>query len=859
MSKKRYSKFNSSFIKKTPHIALNNGDTIMERDWTTIGSKNKIEPGKKPVYGEGQFLFTDSSYVEYAYKKRFANDYEVVTSYGQDIDANNPYDDMFDMQTNNLSDYVYFGSATELLRSTVDKIIREFPIEIIANGDKVFDYIHPITNTVINYNTSDLYTIPNPFNVDFLSLSTDSANKGESKLRNIRLNAHNYLVNGEAIDSYTVTSIYDGVRDNYKSYRDFLCDYNLKVITTITINDKYKIYVFADDFDVVYATDVENLSLKPNEEIITNYFKGLNFIERKILNRHTNPIYTSKFEVDINGQTKVQYCTWPSYNGHNIVVDSPAFSAYIDRLGEIGEYYDSTASNVINGRLTHESIKTFDWSNKHTSIDDTDEDYSLGNKRIESIFNVIGRGFDDLKNSIDKITNDRFVNLNSINVDRDVLINKVTYNGWDLYPIVEDGITYKVDKEKWFYREANQTIDSTYVTNEFVKRLAVFSSKLVEHKGTIEGVKMMLGLFGIGEDEYQISEEYATYENIHGEDILSDFDYQLKTLSTDFYGYTIGNAIEQIPLKEQRTSSGERFISPFMSYDHYYFDNNRPYFQSKGGWSKFNDSFNDTNSYTETKSYLRLFNYIADLTLTNAYEFEVDDIIYIVHVEDFKDHYPDNKLTHFFTLVNPSNPHIISSWEAVDEDHRLFDKLKYLNSIIDIENGNNPHTGYGKYDMGEEYLEMFSYPMKWYTAYSNQLSDGSIEIANFKFLDRQRDYGKKVFILNDIYPFNKDRNYLKDDVVSIVENNAVKYYRCTSNTLEHGSFEDRVKHFEEVDSDSLPNHLLANKTKINTKRLHITNLVKTNKAYKDYFKKHVLKYVEQVIPSTTILILNDYD
>ena len=56
----KYSKYHSNYILSKKHQTTNKG-VIWERDWVTIGEINVFEKGKKPIYNDGNFLFTDNS------------------------------------------------------------------------------------------------------------------------------------------------------------------------------------------------------------------------------------------------------------------------------------------------------------------------------------------------------------------------------------------------------------------------------------------------------------------------------------------------------------------------------------------------------------------------------------------------------------------------------------------------------------------------------------------------------------------------------------------------------------------------------------------------------------------------------
>lgn len=56
----RYSKSFSNYTNKKYHQKTNDG-TIFERDWGTLGERHVIESGKRRVYSDSNFLFTDNT------------------------------------------------------------------------------------------------------------------------------------------------------------------------------------------------------------------------------------------------------------------------------------------------------------------------------------------------------------------------------------------------------------------------------------------------------------------------------------------------------------------------------------------------------------------------------------------------------------------------------------------------------------------------------------------------------------------------------------------------------------------------------------------------------------------------------
>lgn len=80
-------------------------------------------------------------------------------------------------------------------------------------------------------------------------------------------------------------------------------------------------------------------------------------------------------------------------------------------------------------------------------------------------------------------------------------------------------------------------------------------------------------------------------------------------------------------------------------------------------------------------------------------------------------------LANFYTFTNPD--YILFREDEEDPsknvyvrrytgDIELYERAQYLDSILSTNIGNNPHVGYGKYDLGQEYKDYMSYPFKYY-------------------------------------------------------------------------------------------------------------------------------------------------
>lgn len=235
----RYSKNFSMFIMKNKHTNTSKG-TIWERDWTTLGERHRLEPGKRVFYGDNNFLFTDNAI---SLNKRRATPGEWVGrfTYNDTIGVKSvTTKNVFDFKSDNLTDYCYFGSLLKLIEVSVYRIIENFPGRISV-GDAEF--------TTSGDNSVHRYYISNGFDIDF----TGRVKEG---LRDFANNWHKYEV---LFDGSTTECDSVGCRKN-------IVDYG------VVVNDLNKI-----KFDKYYQIGDVYVGMIGNK--IYNYNKNTGFYE----------------------------------------------------------------------------------------------------------------------------------------------------------------------------------------------------------------------------------------------------------------------------------------------------------------------------------------------------------------------------------------------------------------------------------------------------------------------------------------------------------------------------------------------------------------------------------------------------
>ena len=846
----QYTKHNSNYIKTVEHQHLKDGSTIFERDWVTIGSQLNFGPGKIPYYNNGNFIFTTSPTP--FFQKRYKNGVTVATWTYDDVkEASSTVNQIqFDEYTEDIRSFAYYGSCVEFLRATIEKIIYEFPGNITLSEDKL--EIPPTTENG-DYTYINGYIVNNPFQID-LHTKDIHLQQYDNELRFLSYSWQKYEVNGQPITSYVISD-WKGDLDCPQNDQYYI---KKAPVVTVTINGKIVLEGYMLDRDIIFCYEGQDLVIQPKKEIIETYFNGLKGFEKQLLTRKTKPLYTNKFITPIEYNLGYLYYnrtyTWPS-DGYCIDITSTKYIDFINKLSSMAELYDELWTDNLWRRMTHEAIKNYDWTYTREFIDGDEEDNVDGGERMHKVLNIIGRVFDDIKLSIDTIKRQNKTTYNGDrNVPNALLSDKLELFGWDIYSTIPtyknennetvsaseetitqevlDDITNKVEvndkkiyPDKWYPTSNPNKITFADVDVEFMRRLLLSTRRIFETKGTRQSIDMIMGLFGYGDTDYTITEHYRTVTP-------REYDEVIDQKTNETLGDRIvrlNNQEKQMELLYDEDASGIPVASFIGGYDEQgnpktylipYYDQTKMYdgnlyFQNKGGWFYKKDGKSteiDFSKWTETLSYLHVVSQVKDLLNVNPFGIRNGDIYYVANLNDYIDYTEttDTLYSHFFVMENELMPEEISSWVNInlEDDDSYAKKAKYLDTIIPYNIGNNPHVGYGEYDMGDEFFEYMKKPFKYaldkyyFTSpYYEEANDTKLEFKVSKREDAKYDIedDKKIQIIN-----NNDTYYLNDKVIFFKNN---------------------------IDNDE----------------------------YKKYFKTVIINYLMQVIPSTAIFVLENFE
>lgn len=480
--------------------------------------------------------------------------------------------------------------------------------------------------------------------------------------------------------------------------------------------------------------------------------------------------------------------------------------------------------------------------------------------------------------------------------------------------------------DTWFGALSYEDMTPVNVDIEFVRRLYMSAPEILRSKGTKHSIEMVMGLFGFGENDYECEEYYRyTYPKPIGgmyyfyrpasddidyepgeEDAFVHYSYMPVATATsddrvEYNGEffikdqrdSIEDAIEDansdktlqhyytdiysgVPLNELILSDNSRYIIPYYNQKRWY--DGEFVFQSMGGWGRKNQ---DGDEYMETMAYLRMVPDIEGMLSTNAMTARNGEICYVSDISGYSGYYQNtnNQVSPFFKLINDVSPYQLSSWENIPVSgpivypnytppqgshvtHGDYLRVMYLNSIINVNESNNPHVGYGDYDCGEEFFKYMATPFK-YSIDNFSFKTGSgrdlAQSIKFKISDNITD-NDKIKLLLDVFEYE-----LLDAAPENVEFDEFNTFtEETFSNMEYSSSSPKyIKVFgahDEYYYRKTVKPSMENKDVyyLNSKVFVLRNRL-DNRYYKGYFMDVILKYLMQVIPSTSILVLDGFD
>ena len=836
----RYITTKADFTLRRKH-KKGSGVTIYEHDYTTINPMPNAMRGEY-VIGDSNFVFTSRLGLN-AQKKHVRGKFLPPPLSGDSGNkiawtVENIGDSGITTETkirlkpnyNSIGDFACYGSAIKLLQGTVNGVIVDFPAEFYLSDNEIKFYAGN-GGEGYSFNEWDDTTetekspkltgkiLYNEYGIDLLTENIQPESV-YNPLRYFTLcgSSYTYLENGVSYDfvSYTIDqnialgACYKGQKIEIDKIATCTLVFEEGKNVVIDIFKNYD----TDETYYVY-TGESDTHIRPKKEIIENYFLNCDDFTEVLLNRESNPIYTSTFETPVETDTGVFYgmktYTWPStLGGFNPDLSGP-YSSYLDSLMKLCEFYDEYYSDNIWRSLTHEAIKTLDWTYVSNEDGDLEDRSVIDTSRIEPITKIYGRQFDDLKRYADAIKSINAITYNQKSNTPDYTLSDVLDNsGWETK-------TLKITSDKdihtnSLYPGLVSGYTSSDANNEFFRRLKLNSRYLFSIKGTRKGLDAMLGLFGIDPEDYDIHEYVAVFsgdksryghfcdktegmetdpkcpEYPLSEDVVTVNKYKNNFNPYDPYGDYCGIPVTEVGYfpKGGNPEKTYSYVIPWFSYGKKYDDG--LYFQMHGGWGKVSKmnvsleiapdvtSISGDSLYKETQARMKFARDFDELLQQAYVSSHTNDIFYVTDISKIESDYSAKdgedltEASHYFILENEEYNQFLGYSEEVDaygwrsielgeiqEPNTAGTLVLYLESIIDDTTGNNPHIGNGTYDDGMGYLDSMSEIFGYSVSNKNFIGideSACTKIKDYNFDVEIQEDNRKCWFFSDNHNFS---------------------------------------------------------------------------------------------------------
>jgi hypothetical protein len=411
--------------------------------------------------------------------------------------------------------FTMYGSLSKRFSVSVSKIIHQFPASLdiqFLNGNFLTGFTaQDITYNPVNdetYFKINVDRIKNPFDIDYSVSASTNLSVREIQVSPYRNLYNTYLEYCISIDNNIYNIIYFTPSESLTSgYVEF--------------------YVQGSPFGTTANTTIQEYQIRPNDFIVDKVFaENFDEVEKFLLNRLIQPEYTAIFQIPAqtnSGEfyTNYQEVTWPKDGPWNLNIRSDLFDDYLQQLQDIAVEFDSFKTNLISRFLVTDSLKEFD---------------TLGQK-VEKIFQIYGRSFDQIKQFIDSLAYMNSVNYNVGNdIPSQLLVNLSQTLGWssNFSPITDEDFLSSVfgNTSTPTYPGYARALTPTELNYAFYRNLILNSAYLFKSKGTRRSIEFLMRLIGAPESLIEFNENiYVADQKIN----LDQFNYQWAQISGGTY------------------------------------------------------------------------------------------------------------------------------------------------------------------------------------------------------------------------------------------------------------------------------------------------------------------------------------
>lgn len=876
-------------IKEKRHQRTDDG-TIFERDYMTLNSLGDWA-GKTFPYGDGNFKMLTGNKYNVTRKHNFGKwakteDGDIIWNY-DDLDKvsqNTNIQESTEIKTNpnktSLLSFAYYGSCTEAIKNTIKSIITKFPGELYVGQEFMGETIEEINGKCI---------VENPFGIDIISDSGSS-----EILKNFADSSKKY----EVIDNLgqSIGTVAWSVEHNDRI--NVRCLKEGDLINTITILDNFiiKEMYYGGNRILITEKEYQDYHVRLNNETINELFGAYTDLERILLNLESKPLYTATLDYPHEDEetgkivTYQKKFTWPTDGGWNLDIESGRYEQYLTDLLDLAGFYDEYYTDNIWRSMTHDAIKNMD----RTFIDERadEDDYSDGISRMEALLHSYGHFFDQFKFTIDSLKNRKKVSYEGNNNTPDYfLIGENELSGWDTTNPISTLNSVKVPNIN--FSGLSKIFENSDAYKQFLVNLKLNSKSILSKKGTRQGIEELLSLFGMESEDHAKDKKNADYTiteyvtvmkykdnsafevGINESFPIEELNKLKKSYPDEMDGY-YEDTLEGLPVRIVYGKEKKYIVPWFFTGSTL---DGEPYFQMYGGWGKRYRIDVETEDgiislgkgvFEETEKYLKYVSNIDALEDMLISKVNNGDIFYVSDVTDYKEaSSAPNSVSNYFICINVNEiGNIEKGWrniplEDISKGSGKGATVLYLESIIDEIKGNNPHVGFGKYDDGSEYYEIFKQLFKYSIENDNfndaaySCNDGSIDSAIL-----QAGFAEANVLVRDnskCWYFRPDENNEGNKKLVCVNQKETTFNNGNEKYVNGEAFFISDVNPFDYETKKTSSREMASYSVMNTKRMEIhflTDKFKGNEQfiadYKLFINEDVLPYLKQMIPSTTI-------
>ena len=632
-----------------------------------------------------------------------------------------------------------------------------------------------------------------------------------------------YVSNPSIITGNTtniITIPISGISNPYNlNLLDYMYDRNLMGYDLKTLATSYSDYIVVTTGDTQIATvtgftgSPTGITLNLNNSVNINtsfhirpslkkqndFFSSLDDFQSTLLNRHSSPKYKSVFKIpeenEIGISNVYRNFVWQTYDGYNLDITSTDYVLFIQELIDGSNFVDEMYSDNIYRMMAHDSIKNMDTTYQRVVDPELLDEYIAGGTKIQSLLRLYGRFYDEIKKYADGIAFTNNISYDKVDNLPDIYLQgKLSSFGWEtetltnIFPV--SGITATN-----LFPGYTGAFNRDEVINELNRRMILSSKSITKSKGTKKSIRKIFGLLGIDESIYEIREYvqkvdgYITGTNLQN---IIELNQELRAIQIEnLYG---SSNILSDDILLTGVNVGTFVMSPSGSTNYTY-----------TGDTATDLDFGELFSISG-----HTYGYPLPRSNTNDYYFQQ-----------------------------------MGGWyRETGGNHTDLTGGTY---VTNINTGNNPHSGNGKYDYGFDYVDQFNNLFK--TDVNLQGNNPTINLTGFT--NQGFTISNNMVVDNHKIKWIGDQNYfcgdnvLVDDTGVPILTDGGDYIYITNNNKSDSNLAINLKNFViGIDGQQALNLFYSGNT------IGITGL--TQEDVFNYIETLVLPYLEQIIPSSTI-------